>query len=265
MNAGCEDDNEAEFSDDEELELFLKAYDEGQVRICCEWTAAPLTSERRTEAVDEPYRRKVAVWKRPWAEADRVGRQQQQQETTESDAMDDDDDEDLTRALDDWEQEEEQEREAIAKAVDCAIQQQQQQQVETPDSPPPPPPPAPKKDWKTPRERILYTTRRWSLVPRASKRLEAKEHDRWVARMQEAIDAEAEWERTSAELGIDDKIAELRARKERESSTSTTKKRKVLTPRSRLLATGRERRRGGRGKARRNLAKELDCSALCKK
>lgn len=247
VNAGCEDDNEAEFDDDEELELFLKAYDEGQVRICCEWTAAPLTSERLDGGDGEPYQRKVAVWRRPWAEATepRVRRRQEEARSSDDDddAMDDDDDEDLTRALDDWE-----EKEAIAKAVDCAIveQQQQEEQRQQPDSPPPPPP---KEDWKTPRNAILYTTRRWELVPRASKRLEAKEHARWVARMQEAIDAEDEWERTSRELGIDDKIAELRARKEREAKAKRTAAKEArrtttkakMSPRSRLLATGWER------------------------
>jgi len=242
VNAGCEDDNEAEFSDDEELELFLKAYDEGQVRICCEWTAAPLASEGRTEAVDEPYRRKVAVWKRSWA-AD----QQQEQQEEEDDPMDDDDDEDLTRALDEWEEES-----AVAEAVDRAIEEHyavEKLEEETSPASPPPPPPPPEEDWKTPRNAILYTTRRWEVVPRASKRLEAKEHARWVAAAQASIDAEDEWRRKSEELGVDEKLAEVLRRR-----TSTPKrkrqKKKMLTPRSKLLATGSER-----STARRNLAK----------
>lgn len=242
MNAGCEDDNEAEFSDDEELELFLKAYDEGQVRICCEWTAAALTSEGADGG--GPYTRKVAVWKRPWAEAAAANkRRKDDDDSDEDDAMDDDDDEDLTRALDEWEQQD----------------QQEEEKKETPASPPPPPPDDDEKtttasSWKTPRNVILYTTRRWELVPRASKRLEAKEHARWVARAQQSIDAEDEWRRRSEELGVDEKLAELRrtpttSRKRKKTKTTTTKKR--LTPRSKLLATGRERGTA----ARRNLAK----------
>lgn len=252
VNAGCEDDNEAEFSDDEELELFLKAYDEGQVRICCEWTAAALTSEGADGG--GPYTRKVAVWKRPWAEAPAANKRRKDDDDSD-DAMDDDDDEDLTRALDDWEQREEDE-----------VNEQQQEErreeeegeatKETPASPPPPPDDekTTASSWKTPRNVILYTTRRWELVPRASKRLEAKEHARWVARAQQSIDAEDEWRRRSEELGIDEKLAELRrtpttSRKRKKTKTTTAKKR--LTPRSKLLATGRERGTA----ARRNLAK----------
>lgn len=238
MNAGCEDDNDAAFDDDEELELFLKAYDEGQVRICCEWTAAPLATDDDRQ---EPYARKVAVWKRPWAAAADT--------TVEEMDMDDmDDDEDLTRALDEWEEES-----AVCEAVDRAIEEHyalEKTEEETPASPPPPPPPEEDEtsSWKTPRNAILYTTRRWDVVPRASKRLEAKEHARWVAAAQQSIDAEDEWRRKSEELDVDEKLAELRR-------TSTpkrkkTKRKKMLTPHSKLLATGWER-----GTARRNLAK----------
>lgn len=249
MNAGCEDDNEAEFSDDEELELFLKAYDEGQVRICCEWTAAPLASEGRTEAVDEPYRRKVAVWKRSWAAEQQEHEDEQQQESEDEDPMDDDDDdEDLTRALDEWEEES-----AVAEAVDRAIEEHYALETTTETSPASPPPP-PAEDWKTPRNAILYTTRRWEVVPRASKRLEAKEHARWVAAAQASIDAEDEWRRTSEELGVDEKLAAEQLRRRRTSTTkrkkTKRKKKKMLTPRSKLLAVGSER-----STARRNLAK----------
>lgn len=237
VNAGCEDVNDAEFSDDEELELFLKAYDEGQVRICCEWTAAPLSTD---DDQQEPYARKVAVWKRPWAAVADT--------TLEEMDMDDDDDEDLTRALDEWEEES-----AVAEAVDRAIEEHYALEETSPASPPPPPPPEDENDasssnWKTPRNAILYTTRRWDVVPRASKRLEAKEHARWVAAAQQSIDAEDEWRRTREELGVDEKLAEL----QRTSTPKKTKrkKKKTLTPRSKLLAIGSER-----STARRNLAK----------
>lgn len=227
------------FDDDEELELFLKAYDEGQVRICCEWSAAPLASEGRTEAVDEPYRRKVAVWKRPWFD-------QQQENEDGDDPMGDDDDEDLTRALDAWEREEEENEELERRQPE-----QQQAEPETPASPTPSPP---SSSWKTPRNAILYTTRRWELVPRASKRLEAKEHARWLANVQQSIDddaAEDEWRRTSEELGVDEKLAELRRTPTPPKKRGRNKrKKKMLTPRSKVLATGWER-----GTARRNLAK----------
>ena len=242
-----EDVVDAMFDDDEELELFLKAYDEGQVRICCEWTAAPLASEKRTEAVDEPYRRKVAVWKRPWF--DQQDQQNEEQRSSgDDDPMVDDDDEDLTRALDEWERDEE----ANEEQQQQQEEEQQQAAPETPASPPPPPP----SSWKTPRNAILYTTRRWELVPRASKRLEAKEHARWLANMQQSIDdddaAEDEWRRTSEELGIDEKLAERRRRRTtpQKKGSSSKKKKKMLTPRSKVLATGWER-----GTARRNLAK----------
>lgn len=237
VNAGCEDDNDAAFDDDEELELFLKAYDEGQVRICCEWTAAPLSTD--DDDRQEPYARKVAVWKRPWAAAAATT-------TVEEMEMDDDDDddEDLTRALDEWEEES-----AVAEAVDRAIEEHYALEKETTPASPPPPPPPP-EDWKTPRNAILYTTRRWEVVPRASKRLEAKEHARWVAAAQQSIDAEDEWRRRSEELGVDEKLAAELLRRTSTPKSRKKKRKKTLTPRSKLLATGSER-----GTARRNLAK----------